>query len=94
MGCSSRPDLHAKTKDEVDDYYCQPLEKWRIAMNLDQLNLIGHSFGGYIANRYAVLHPQNVKKLILWSPLGAEPRYDTTSERFKERMKNAGCRFR
>ena len=31
---------------------------------------MGHSFGGYIATKYAKIYPENIQGLILLSPLG------------------------
>lgn len=32
--------------------------------------LAGHSFGGYISGLYALKYPENVKKLLMLSPIG------------------------
>jgi pimeloyl-ACP methyl ester carboxylesterase len=32
--------------------------------------LAGHSFGGYIGGLYALKYPENVKKLLMLSPIG------------------------
>ena len=80
--------------NETDEFYIQPLEKWRISMGLDKMNLIGHSFGGYICSRYAVKYPDNINKLILWSPLGCESKPENYEELYKERIKKSKCRFR
>jgi len=34
--------------------------------------LMGHSFGGYVAGHYTHKYPENVKKVILMSPLGTK----------------------
>ncbi|HEX8770906.1 MAG TPA: alpha/beta hydrolase [Acidimicrobiales bacterium] len=44
----------------VDD-----LERFREAMGLTQPHLLGHSFGGHHALRYAAAHPARVRSLIL-----------------------------
>ena len=36
--------------------------------------LSGHSFGGYIAGCYALKYQQNLKKLLLLSPIGYKPK--------------------
>lgn len=41
------------------------LEGLRQAFGIEQLNLIGHSWGGLLAMYYAVEHPEHVKRLIL-----------------------------
>jgi proline iminopeptidase len=45
---------------EVED-----LEGLRQALGLAQINLLGHSFGGMVAQAYALKYPQFVKRLIL-----------------------------
>jgi proline iminopeptidase len=45
---------------EVED-----VEGLRIALGLSQINLLGHSFGGMVAQAYAAKYPQRVKRLIL-----------------------------
>jgi pimeloyl-ACP methyl ester carboxylesterase len=52
------------------------IEKWRIEfgnkMNIElkDFYLMGHSFGGYICGNYALKYPENVRKVILLSPIG------------------------
>ena len=57
-----------------DDYsYYGYREAIDIAINefdYDQINLAGHSLGGWIAWRYAVEHPQKIGSLILIAPSG------------------------
>lgn len=92
-GSSSRPEFLARTKDEAEAFYVQSLEKWRKKMGISQMNLVAHSFGAYISSRYAIKYPDRIKKLILWSPHGMEPKPDNYEERLKERMRGS-CRFR
>lgn len=58
--------------DEYEDYYIEKIEKWRISNNLEKINLVGHSFGGYLSFKYAIKHPNAIEKLCLVSPLGME----------------------
>jgi len=44
----------------VDD-----LERLRVALRLDKVTLLGHSFGGLLAMYYAVEHPDAVSQLLL-----------------------------
>lgn len=46
------------------------IERIRRILNEDQLILIGHSFGGFIAALYAAEFPNRVEKLILVAPAG------------------------
>jgi proline iminopeptidase len=43
----------------------EDLEELRKAFEIDQLNIIGHSWGGLLAMYYAVKYPDHVKRLIL-----------------------------
>mmetsp|Transcript_28332 Transcript_28332/g.25035 ORF Transcript_28332/g.25035 Transcript_28332/m.25035 type:complete len:117 (+) Transcript_28332:366-716(+) len=70
MGRSSRPEFLARTKDETDDFYVQALEKWRKSMNLSNMTIVAHSFGAYLASRYAIKYPDKVDKIVFWSPHG------------------------
>lgn len=47
--------------DEYDDFVLKLTEK----LNLDNFFLLGHSFGGQIAVKFAVKHREKIKKLIL-----------------------------
>jgi len=39
-------------------------------MNLGKIDLIGHSFGGYVVAKYAKKYTEFIRKLVLLSPLG------------------------
>jgi proline iminopeptidase len=45
--------------------FVRDLELLREKLNIGQLNLVGHSFGGLLAMYYAVSYPGNVNKLLL-----------------------------
>ena len=71
MGASSRPEFNVKDPEKVDEYLIDWLEKWRVQMgNMKEFVLAGHSFGGYISGLYAIKYPENIKKLLMLSPLG------------------------
>ncbi|MED6226771.1 hypothetical protein PIB30_106984 [Stylosanthes scabra] len=56
--------------EETEAWYIDSLEEWRKAKNLSNFVLLGHSFGGYVASKYAHKHPEHVKHLILVGPAG------------------------
>mmetsp|Transcript_18153 Transcript_18153/g.16060 ORF Transcript_18153/g.16060 Transcript_18153/m.16060 type:complete len:147 (+) Transcript_18153:358-798(+) len=93
MGRSSRPKFLARTKDEAEQYFCQSLEKWREAMGIDNMTIVAHSFGAHITSRYSLRYPDKVKKIIFWSPHGAEDKPNDYEEMLEKRMK-VSCRFR
>ncbi|HEX4850884.1 MAG TPA: alpha/beta fold hydrolase, partial [Puia sp.] len=57
------------TANDVKDYSLdrdiEDLEGLRKAMHLDMINVLGHSYGGLVAQGYAVKYPQHLKHLIL-----------------------------
>ncbi|MBP6387414.1 MAG: alpha/beta fold hydrolase [Pseudarcicella sp.] len=54
---------------EVKEYSLQrdidDLEALRKAMGYSTINILGHSYGGLVAQGYAIQHPQNTKHLII-----------------------------
>jgi proline iminopeptidase len=47
------------------DAMVQDVEAVRIALNLGRVDLMGHSFGGILAQAYAIAHPEALHRLIL-----------------------------
>lgn len=45
---------------DIDD-----IEGLRTALHLDKINVLGHSYGGVVAQGYALKYPQHVKHLVL-----------------------------
>jgi proline iminopeptidase len=43
----------------------EDLEGLRVALHYDQINVLGHSYGGLVAQGYALKYPQHVKHLVL-----------------------------
>ena len=41
-------------------------------LKLDKIYLLGHSMGGMVATRFALMYPETVEKLILENPIGLE----------------------
>eukprot|EP00834_Sanchytrium_tribonematis_P004755 NODE_252_length_11723_cov_1.965933.p4 type:complete len:339 gc:universal NODE_252_length_11723_cov_1.965933:63-1079(+) len=70
MGESSRCEIKLGSISDVENYFVDSLEQWRIKLNLKKLILCGHSFGGYLCTVYALKYPENVERLVLISPVG------------------------
>ena len=43
----------------------EDLEGLRIAMGFDKINILGHSYGGVVAQGYAIKYPENISHLII-----------------------------
>ena len=57
------------------DRFVEDLEAIRSTMNLGKINLIGHSFGGFLGMEYGIKYPENLESLILLAPAGASKEY-------------------
>ena len=80
MGRSSRPrypkrnavfpqNFAANEADSVE-WFVESMESWRQSMEIDQMDLVAHSMGGYFCTLYALRYPEHVRRLILVSPCG------------------------
>ncbi|KAG4074672.1 hypothetical protein HA402_004543 [Bradysia odoriphaga] len=69
FGRSSRPTF---TQDAViaEKQLVKSIEEWRREMNIQQMILLGHSMGGFLATSYTISYPDRVKHLILADPWG------------------------
>jgi len=61
---------------EAEQQYVDMLEEWRKSMHLDKMNLMGHSFGGYLTASYSLQHPSRLQNAILVDPWGMPVRPD------------------
>jgi pimeloyl-ACP methyl ester carboxylesterase len=79
-----------RTSDTVED-----IEVLRVELGLDRLTIAGSAYGAYVAQRYALRHPDHVERLLLESPVdaaGVDPLY-VDSMAAVRRMLPALCRF-
>lgn len=91
-GASSRPDFTCKSTEETEAWFIDSFEEWRKAKNLDQFILLGHSFGGYVAAKYALKYPEHVRHLILVGSAGFSDESNKKAEwvtQFKATWKGA-----
>lgn len=72
MGRSSRNDFECETYEECELWFVNSIEKWRQTIGLTRFNILGHSFGGFISSKYALIYPKNVKKVLFFSPWATE----------------------
>jgi abhydrolase domain-containing protein 5 len=87
MGRSSRNEFTCKNYEEWEHYFVNSIEKWRKAMKFDRINLIGHSFGGFIASKYALHYSERIEKLTLLSPWACEATSEEHKADFEKQIK-------
>lgn len=60
-----KSDTAKNVKDYTIERDIEDIEGLRTALHLDKINVLGHSYGGVVAQGYAVKYPQHVKHLVL-----------------------------
>jgi proline iminopeptidase len=66
MGCSTP--LRDPERLSIERHM-QDLEALRAHLGLERLSLLGHSWGGMLAARYAAAHPERVVRILLLDPM-------------------------
>ena len=56
FGRSSRPQFSGDPR-EAEEQFVQALEEWRQRVGLEDMVLLGHNLGGYLATAYTLKHP-------------------------------------
>ncbi len=61
------------------------------SLNLEKVILVGHSMGGMLATRFALMYPHRVEKLVLENPIGLEDYrsfvpYTSTEEQYQQEL--------
>ena len=68
FGKSSKPESYQFTFHTLADNTRQLLD----ARKVGKVHVVGHSMGGMVATRFALMYPERVEKLILVNPIGLE----------------------
>lgn len=75
--------------EETSKFFSDSLKKTfdKLGINTKPFYLLGHSFGGFIASEYALTYEEEIKHLILMSPVGIPraPEY-LREETFRENL--------
>jgi pimeloyl-ACP methyl ester carboxylesterase len=88
FGKSSKPYIH---------YSFHQMARWNKALldtlGIQKANILGHSMGGMLATRFALMYPQNTEKLLLEDPIGLEDYrqfvpYANTEEQYQTELKS------
>ncbi|CAJ1083726.1 -acylglycerol-3-phosphate O-acyltransferase ABHD5-like [Xyrichtys novacula] len=69
FGRSSRPQFSADSEG-AEEQFLAALEEWREKVGLEDMVLLGHNLGGYLAAAYSLKYPHRVKHLLLVEPWG------------------------
>jgi len=87
FGKSSKPFIH---------YSFHQLAAWNKALldalGIQKINVLGHSMGGMLAARFALMYPEQTEKLLLENPIGLEDYrrfvpYITTDQQYATELK-------
>ena len=75
-------------KEPKFEDYVENIEHFMAAMKLKKINIVGHLLGASFAVEIAAIHPDRVKKLVMWDGIFLEPevRKKTQEEYSKEHM--------
>lgn len=57
FGRSSRPNF-SNDAMVAEKQLVRSIEEWRREMNIKEMNLVGHSMGGFLATSYTMSHPE------------------------------------
>ena len=68
FGKSSKPSYYQYSFYQLAQNTKQILDELKI----DKINVLGHSMGGMLATRFALMYPETTEKLILENPIGLE----------------------
>ena len=69
------------------------------SLQIDKVNVIGHSMGGMLAARFALMYPERTAKLILEDPLGLEDYkkiipYKTMEQQYKKELSSTYASYK
>lgn len=85
LGCG-RADKPEDTSLWRIERYVEELETVRKTLDLGKVNLLGHSWGGWLGIEYALTYPENLQTLILENTCGDMPHLISELNRLREAL--------
>lgn len=70
FGLSTRNTNYATDAGDCEERMVKLLESWREKKGINEMVIVGHSLGGYVAMVYAMKHRKRVRHLVLIEPWG------------------------
>jgi pimeloyl-ACP methyl ester carboxylesterase len=70
QGLSSRIEYNYLDRDKAEEYFLSRFEILFQKLKLKRINLVSHSFSGYLAGLFYIKHPELINRLIFLSPIG------------------------
>lgn len=83
FGQSSRPKIKSYEFEKCCQFFVDPIEEWRISLQINDFVLVAHSLGAYIMTQYVRIKRPPIKMLYLVSPAGMTLK---SVEEIKDRM--------
>ena len=68
FGKSTKPDRYQFSFQQLSQNTAALLD----SLQIDRVEVVGHSMGGMLATRFALMHPTRVTRLVLVNPIGLE----------------------
>jgi len=74
---SGRSSLTLDSNSVTIDNFIKDIDELRNTFGIEKLNLMAHSWGGLLAMKYVIKHPENTKSLVLINSVGASSEIST-----------------
>jgi len=66
----------------------EDVESLRKALRLEKINVLGHSYGGFVAQLYATKYPKSIKRLVLANTFPSGDTFQSLQEGFNDDVRN------
>jgi proline iminopeptidase len=66
----------------------EDVEGLRKALKLEKVNVLGHSYGGFVAQGYAVKYPNSLRRLVLANTVASGPELQIAQTRYNDELRD------